>query len=87
MDIAVIVGIVGGICTIAFSYLAYLRGKTKDTSNQGEIKGTMLSDIGYIKGGIDDLKREQKDFSKTLSDHADRITRCEVKIDKLEQGE
>lgn len=76
-NVAVGVGVLGVVCTILFSYLAYQRGKSKDTSNAGKTEGVIMSDIGYIKAGVDDLKREQRDSNAVLSVHAERLTRCE----------
>ena len=39
--------------------------------------GTMLSDIGYIKSGVDDIKAEQKEQRKTNIEVVSRITAVE----------
>ncbi len=67
----------GVISSFLFGYLGYRRGKTADWGARGETKGTILSDIGYIKAGVDDLKREQKDTLARLSQLAERLSRCE----------
>ena len=67
----------GVIVSFLFGYLGYRRGKREDWSFRGETKGTILSDIGYIKAGVDDLKREQKDTLSRLAELGERLSRCE----------
>lgn len=75
---------VSTICTVAgialtalFSYVAYQRNKRKDNQNEGESKGVIMSDIGYIKAGVDDLKRENRETAAKVGGLSERITRCE----------
>jgi hypothetical protein len=89
--VSVTVGIIGAMCSIIFAYIGYQRGKLKDTSSAGKTEGVIMSDIGYIKAGVDDLKREQRDANTVLSNHSERITRVEeninavkTRVDKLE---
>ena len=72
------------ICTVAgiavtalFSYLAFLRAQRKEHKDEGENKGVMMSDIGYIKAGVDDLKREQRETAASVGKLSERITRVE----------
>ena len=75
--VAVVVGMIGGVCSAMFAYIGYQRGKAKDTSNAGKTEGVIMSDIGYIKAGVDDLKREHRETSAVLSNHSERLTRVE----------
>ena len=49
--------IAGTLCGIFFGYAIFKR----NLKNDGAQSGSLLSDVGYIKAGIDDLKKEQKD--------------------------
>lgn len=69
--------IAGIVITALFSYAAFHRNTKKDSENEGENKGVMMSDIGYIKAGVDDLKREQREQATTVGRLAERVTRCE----------
>lgn len=76
--------IISTICTVAgiavtalFSYIAYQRAQKHENRDEGENKGVMMSDIGYIKAGVDDLKREQRETAASINRLAERITRCE----------
>lgn len=75
---------VGVICSIAFgligfliSYVAFQRGKKKEETQEGENRGAMASDIGYIKAGVDDLKRETRETRAVVGELTERVTRVE----------
>ncbi|MCK9520066.1 MAG: hypothetical protein M0R74_13735 [Dehalococcoidia bacterium] len=80
MDVAVVVGLIGGICSIIFSYIAYDQGKKKQCKDDGKNAGALMSDIGYIKAGIDDLKQEQKNAQIRHYELADRMTKVEESL-------
>ena len=60
MNWEAVLGIFGVIASIAFAYLAFSRNKKADDSSEGKQNGIILTEIGYIKGGIDDIKMEQR---------------------------
>lgn len=72
-----ILGIVSSVCAIVFGYLAFFRNRKKDDTEEGKSAGTMLSDIGYIKAGVDDIKTEQKEQRKTNIEVVSRLTAVE----------
>ena len=69
--------VAGILLTAIFSFIAYQRNKNKDTQDEGKNAGVMLSDIGYIKAGVDDLKREQREISLAVGQLTERVTRVE----------
>lgn len=62
---------------VIISWLVFSRSKKKDSEAQGENRGAMASDIGYIKAGIDDLKYENRSTKEHISQLEERVTRCE----------
>lgn len=72
-----ILGIISSVCAIVFGYLAFFRNRKKDDTEEGKSAGTMLSDIGYIKAGVDDIKTEQKEQRKTNIEVVSRLTAVE----------
>ncbi len=72
-----ILGIVSSVCAIVFGYLAFNRNRKKDETDEGKNVGTMLSDLGYIKAGVDEIKSEQKEQRKTNIDIERRLTSVE----------
>lgn len=59
------------------SWAALTRKNKKDTEKVGEDKGVLASDIGYIKAGVDDLKRESRETRHDIGELSTRVTRCE----------
>ncbi len=59
-DITIFLGTVSTVCAILFGYAAYMRNKQKDCETEGRTSGAVLTEMGYIKSGIDDIKRKQE---------------------------
>ncbi len=75
---------VGVICSIVFgalgfiiAFLTFQRNKKKDDAEEGQSRGVMASDIGYIKAGVDDLKRETRETRTAVGELNERVTRVE----------
>ena len=69
--------IVGGIAGIVFGLVTLFRNKKQDDTQQGRESGTVLSDLGYIKAGVDEIKSEQKEQRKTNIEFITRLTAVE----------
>lgn len=67
-----VLGVVGTLCAIIFGYAAFTRNRKKDESEEGKQDGTLLTEIGYIKSGVDDIKRKQ---DKQDEQHVEVIAR------------
>lgn len=72
-----VTSIVSAILGFLLSYFSFQRNKKKDDVAEGTTKGVMASDIGYIKAGVDDLKRESAEQRKTVGELGERVTRVE----------
>jgi len=70
--------VISTVCAIFFGYMAFNRNRKKDENDDGASKGTMLTEIGYIKGGIDDIKAEQREQRKTNTEFVTRLTAVEA---------
>ena len=77
MNAAAIIALVVGAAGIIFSFVTLLRNKKQDDTEDGRSAGTILSDLGYIKAGVDEIKAEQKDQRKTNLDIERRLTSVE----------
>ena len=86
--------VVGVVCTVlgaVLSYVAFSRNKTKDDKSEGQQTGVVLTELGYIKGGIDDLKAENREQRKVNTEVYSRLSAVESsakqahhRIDRLE---
>jgi len=55
-----VLGIGGTVCAIVFGYIAFRRNNKSDDTAEGKKDGVLLTEIGYIKSGVDDIKRKQE---------------------------
>ena len=93
MTVSEILAILGGLGTLAgfcFAFAAYKAGLKKD----GSTNGTLMSDVGYIKSGVDDLKRKQEQSDERHYALSERVTAVEasakqahLRIDRVENKE
>jgi hypothetical protein len=86
-----VIGVVGGLAAIIFGYATYKRNQKTDDSNEGKETGTLFTEIGYIKSGIDDIKRKQDKQDERLLQISERLTTVEAsskqahkRLDRLE---
>lgn len=91
INIITLIGVVGTACGIIFGYLGYRKGLQKDSLENGKNNGVLMSDVGYIKAGVDDLKRKQETAEARHFALAERVTKVEEsskqahkRIDRLE---
>lgn len=89
-----IIGVVGTILGGVLSYAAFHRNSKKDSESEGKEAGTMLTEIGYIKGGIDRIERKQDAQDARYIGMAERMSAVESsaksahhRIDRLEGRE
>lgn len=73
VDVVVLIGLIGTICSIIFGFVGYRKGLKKENIQTG----TLLSDVGYIKSGVDDLKRKQETAEERHFSLAERVTKVE----------
>lgn len=80
MDTALLItifSVASAVIGVFISWLVFARQKKKDTEKEGENRGVMASDIGYIKAGVDDLKRETRETRHDMGELSTRVARCE----------
>jgi len=71
------ISLIVGAAGIIFGLVTLFRNKRHDDTEEGRNNGTILSDIGYIKAGVDDIKSEQKEQRKTNIEVVARLTAVE----------
>lgn len=60
MGVDAIIGMIVGIAGALFGAVTYFRNKKSDDEADGERDGVVLTELGYIKSGVDDIKRKQE---------------------------
>ena len=89
IDLTVLISILSAILTVA----SFFVGRFTATRKQGQESGQLLSDIGYIKRGMDDLKAEIKEERKhtgemelLIAEHGRDIKSAFERIKRLEES-
>lgn len=62
MEIGIIISIAG----LALSAATFFIGRVSAGKNTGRETGQVLSDVGYVKRGVDDLREDIKDFREIV---------------------
>ena len=68
-----VIGLIGVICSI----VAVSRNRAADVKSAGKEDGVVLTELGYIKAGVDDLKRDNREIRGDLKTLDERVTRNE----------
>ncbi|EPR11472.1 hypothetical protein [Ruminiclostridium papyrosolvens] len=94
VNVLVAISVAGTLSAIIFSYIGYRNGLKKESTDTGKNSGTLISDVGYIKAGVDDLKRKQETSEERHFALAERVKGVEEsaksahkRIDGLEAKE
>lgn len=83
MDVLVsVLAIASPIASIIFAWLTFGRNRKHDTQEAAGSLAMMQSDIGYIKAGNDDIKRQLEAQEKNLNDMRERLSRVEVSAER-----
>ena len=82
MNWGYVLGIFGSISAILFAYLAFRRNDQRDAREEAQTQGAILTELGYIKSGVDDIKAEQRDQRKINADVTTKIAAIETKVDR-----
>lgn len=87
-----VISAVGCILGMVFGLVALFRNKKIDDAKEGKEDGIVLTELGYIKAGVDDLKRDNRDMRVEIQTMHDTMTRVDEsckqahkRIDKLEK--
>lgn len=72
-----LVSLISGALGVFIAWLAFQHQRKKDSEADGKDRGYLASDIGYIKAGVDDLKRESRDTRHDVENLAIDLAHCE----------
>lgn len=72
-----LLGIVATVCGILFAYISYQKSRTDDDKTDGKKDGMVLTELGYIKSGVDDIKRKQEKQDERHLEVVERLSNVE----------
>lgn len=76
--LSIVIGSLGTLCAIFFGYHAFRKSTKKDFQDDGKKGGVLLTEIGYIKSGVDDIKRKQEKQDEQHIEVISRLTAVEA---------
>ena len=75
IDITVLIAVLG----LMFTAAAFFVGRMTAAKTSGQQTGQVLTELGYIKKGIDGLERDIKEIKRQYTD-------LDVRVSKLEEA-
>ena len=91
-QIAVVVSVLGGIAGVIFGVTTLFRNKKQDDEADGRQTGVVLTELGYIKSSVDDIKRKQDKqdeqtigFLRELTEVKESAKQAHKRIDTLDE--
>lgn len=72
-----LIGAAGGIAGTIFGLVSLFRNKKHDDKTEGKEDGIILTELGYIKAGVDDMKRDTREFRSEMQKLHDSVTRID----------
>lgn len=82
MELTVAIAVAG----LAVSVGTFFIGRTTAAKNSGKEYGVMLTEIGYIKSGVDDMKRKMEQSDERYTLLASRVQSLEEKMNIYHHG-
>lgn len=75
-DVSVLIA----ICGFALSVATFFIGRTSQAKSNGQQTGQVLTELGYIKKGVDGLERKLDELQKSYSKLENRVTKLEERV-------
>ena len=75
--ITAVISIAGTLAAIFFGFAIYKRNLKNDASAEARSEAVVLTEIGYIKSGVDDIKRKQELEEKRYIEVSERLSKVE----------
>lgn len=76
MELTVLISIIG----VAMSVGTFFIGRTTASHNDGKKEGQILTELGYIKSGVDDMKRKMENIEKNYHALEGRVVKLEERM-------
>lgn len=90
--VSIVLSAVFGVGGLVFGIITAVRNKKTDDTKEAKEDGIILTELGYIKSGVDDIKQKQKEQEKQNLDFVRHLTAVEEsakqahkRIDNLEK--
>ena len=76
IEASILIGAAGVLLSVA----TYIAGTKKNAQNSGQQTGQVLTELGYIKKGVDGLERKLDELQKNYNELKTRVTKLEERV-------
>ena len=77
--------VLSGLITAVITIITMRRRHEKEMKTEGEEFGNLLSEIKYIRGGVDELKEDSKDIKNQVVQNSKDIARHDALYESLQE--
>lgn len=81
MELTLVISIIGVVLSIA----TFVLGRITASRSSGREEGQILTELGYIKSGVDDTKRKLESMENSYHKLEARVGRLEEKVNIYHQ--
>lgn len=78
-----LVGVTTGICGMVCALVAASRSKKRDDQREGKEDGVLMTEIGYIKKGVDGIEQKFEKLENKYIDLAMQVASIEGEIKRF----
>ena len=93
MNIELFLGCAASVFAILFGFVSWQNARSRRDGEGGKIHGSLMTDIVYIKSGVDDIKHKQDKQDEQLLHLSERMTSAEAsakqahhRLDRMERS-
>ena len=76
VEILILIAAAGLLLSVA----TYFAGQKNSAKSSGQQTGQVLTELGYIKKGVDGVERKLDELQKNYGELKDRVTKLEGKV-------
>ena len=80
---SLVIAIIGAVLTflsVTIAIFTFYFNRKKDNTDEGRFQASVQSDITYIKEGVDELKRDNRDLKDDIRSLDHRVTLVESSV-------
>lgn len=74
MDPVTLISVLAAVAGVVFGVTTFFRNRKQDNTDEGKRTGAIMSELGYIKAGVDDMKRKQEKSDDTIMGFMKELT-------------
>lgn len=73
------------VMSLLIAFSTFWNNKRKDNQQDGERSGVVSTELTNIKTLLEEVRNETREIKNSVSDHSERLARCEAKVESVLQ--